>query len=110
MSQRRLTPTASTRMIINDSIMVRNRAPIRYITQLGVTGAWAGGGTGGVGGSVGGAGGAGDSGGGVGGIICNGTGDIDGWGADGGAGDSVVKALTALQALLVFGLIALTFQ
>ncbi len=91
--------------------MVRDRAPIRYITQPGVIGAWAGEGTGGVGGSDGGAGGGTDDGGGViGGIAGDGTGDITGGGTDGVGGDSVVKALTALQALLVSELIALTFQ
>lgn len=29
-------------MVINSKIMVRSRAPIRYITQSGVVGAWAG--------------------------------------------------------------------
>ena len=93
--------------------MVRDRAPIRYITQPGVIGAWAGEGTGGVGGSDGGAGGGtddGGGGGGIGGIAGDGTGDITGGGTDGVGGDSVVKALTALQALLVSELIALTFQ
>jgi len=97
-------------MIINSSIMVRDRAPIRYITQSGVVGAWAGDGTGGVGGSDGGAGGTDGGGGGIGGIAGSGTGDITGGGTVGVGGDSVVKALTALQALLVSELIALTFQ
>jgi len=81
--------------------MVRDRAPIRYITQPGVIGAWTGEGTGGVGGSDGGAGGGtdGDVGGGIGGIAGSGTGDITGGGTDGVGSDSVVKALTALQAL-----------
>ena len=93
--------------------MVRDRAPIRYITQPGVIGVWAGDGTGGVGGSDGGAGVGtdGDVGGsGIGGIAGRGAGDITGGGTDGVGGDSVVKALTALQALLVSELIALTFQ
>lgn len=91
--------------------MVRDRAPIRYITQPGVIGVWAGDGTGGVGGSDGGAG-VGTDGdvGGVGGIVGSGAGDITGGGTDGVGSDSVVKALTALQALLVSELVALTFQ
>lgn len=90
--------------------MIRDKVPIRYITQLGVTGVWAGGGaggdgSGGAGGSTGGAGG---------GMAGSGTGDISGGvgggGTDGVGGDSVVKALTALQALWVSELIALIFQ
>jgi len=98
-------------MIINSSIMVRDRTPIRYITQLGAIASWAGDGAGGVGGSDGGGGvGTDGDGGGVGGIAGSGAGDITGGGTDGVGGDSVVKALTALQALLVSELIALTFQ
>ncbi len=92
--------------------MVRSKAPIRYNTQLGVVGAWVDGaaaGGGGSGGEVGG--------GGVGGIVGvtrSGTGDtITGGvdvGIDGVGAESVVKALTALQALWVSGLTALTFQ
>ena len=96
-------------MIINSRIIIRDRTPIRYITQLGAIASWAGDGTGGVGGSGGGAGGS--IGGGVGGGIAgSGTGDITGGGTVGVEGDSVVKALTALQALRVSELIALTFQ
>jgi len=86
-------------MVITNIMMVRNKAPIKYITQSGVVGVWVGGG--GIGGSTGCAG-AGNTGGGAGdggvagtGIRIGGTGvdtDEDGNG-------SVVKVLTALQAL-----------
>ena len=91
--------------------MTRNKAPIRYTIQSGVAGAWAGGG--GIGGSTAGTGGAG---GGTGDIAdgCGGIGNIidgdAGGDTDGAEGDSVVKAPTALQALWVLELIALTFQ
>ena len=81
-------------MVINSSIIVRNKAPIRYFTQSGVVG-WGGAGGGGDGGgSVGAGGGAGA---GTGASVSSG-------------GDSVVKAPTALQSLRVSPLIALTFQ
>ena len=89
--------------------MVSSRVPIRYITQSGVVGVWAGGGVGdgGTGGSTGGGGGVdvGD------GTVGNGTDDMTGGSTgDGVMGDSVVKAPTALQALWVLALTALTFQ
>ena len=103
----------SARMMINVRIMVRSRVPIKYITQLGMLRGWAVAGAGGV--------------------ICIGVGwvgmgvnvvvgavsrgvtgvgdslsvDVDTatvW------GDSVVKAPTALQALWVLALTALTRQ
>ena len=69
--------------------MVRSRPPTRYTTQWGTIG-WGG---------DGGGGGSGDS-------------TVGGGGEGGGGegGDSVVKAPTALQSLLVSELIALTFQ
>ena len=75
----------------------------------GWTGVGAGGGTGGtrsVG--VGTGGGAGGAGGEVGGVVVDGAEDISVFDAEGG--DSVMKAPTALQALQVSPLIALTFQ
>ena len=69
--------------------MVRSKAPIRYITQSGVTGVWAGD-------SVAGGG---------------GNGGETGAGGGGGVGaELVTKAPTALQALWVSELTALTFQ
>ena len=98
-------------MIINSRIIIRDRTPIRYITQPGAIASGAGDGAGGVGGSDGGGGvGTDGDGGGIGGIAGSGAGDITGVGTDGVGGDSVVKALTALQVLLVSELIALTFQ
>lgn len=104
-------PTTSTRMVIINSMMTRSKAPRAYSTQSGVVGDWAGaGGTGGsddVGGTgVGSAGGEAGGGVGAGTTIC---GDTDG-GADELCGDSVLKVPTALQALRVLELMALTFQ
>ena len=105
-------------MIISSRIMIINRAPIRYITQLGVAGTWTvfggGGGRGrGAGGSIGCS-----SDGGTDAVAGTGVAEEFGGGADccgdGGVGvstgDSVVKAPTALQALLVWKLVAITFQ
>ena len=79
--------------------MVRSKAPIRYITQSGVVGAWAGGGGSGGGGGGTGLGAVGGKGVGAG---C-GTGKIIDGNAGGGieevGNESVVKVPTALQAL-----------
>ena len=72
-------------MIMNNNVMVRSRAPTRYFTQSGMVG-W------------------GDAGDGVDGD------DVSDGGDDSDGGDSVVKAPTALQALQVSELPALTFQ
>jgi hypothetical protein len=107
-------PTTSTRMVIINSMMTRSKAPRAYINQSGVVGDWAGaGGSGGSGGSggVGGTG-VGSTGGEAGNSVGAGTtadGDADG-GAEELWGDSVVKVPTALQALRVLELMALTFQ
>lgn len=92
--------------------MVKSKAPIRYITQSGVIGVWSGdsvAGGGGNGGETGAGGGDG-----IVGIIGSGTGDITAGGTVVGAGgigaELVAKAPTALQALWVSELMALTFQ
>ena len=94
--------------------MVRSKAPIRYITQSGVIGVWSGDSVAGGGGNGGGTGaGVGD---GVVGITGRGTGtgDMTAGGTVVGAGgvgaELVAKAPTALQALWVSELMALTFQ
>ena len=76
-------------MVIISSTMTRPNRPKRYIVQSGMAG-WAGAGGGDGGDGAGGGAGAGVS-------FC-------------GGGDSVVKALTALQSLEVLAPIALTFQ
>ena len=93
----RLTPVASTRILITSSMIVRSKAPIRYITQSGIVVVWTGGegGTGGVGGGGVGADGVAGNGTGTGSII-----DVDaGKGTDRVGGDSVVKTPVALQSL-----------
>ena len=97
--------------------MVRSRAPIRYIIQSGVIGACAGAGVGVVIGGSTGVGGSCGSGGGTDGVAGSSgitTGGIAGGAGSNGSGsvggDFVVKALTALQALRVLELIAITFQ
>ena len=112
--------------------MARSKEPIRYTTQLGVVLSWSsvgagdagGGGNGGTGGCA--------SVGSIAGVVAGdaasvgaegvdfGAGSVTGTGTDGASGadvtidavggDSMVKAPTALQALWVFELIALTFQ
>ena len=69
-------------MVISNSIMVRSRPPIRYITQPGMVGWGRGEGGGGAGGGAG-----------------VGSDLLGGDDSDGGGGDAVVKAPTALQAL-----------
>ena len=79
--------------MINSSIMIRDRAPIKYFTQSGMVG-W--GGAGGDEGSW---------------DDEDDWDDEDGWGDGARVGcDSVVKALAALQSLQVSELVALTFQ
>ncbi len=88
-------------MITNSRRIVRRRAPIRYITQLGVIGAWAGvvGGDG-AGGNINGGGG--DIGEGMVGRGNDIVGDSAGDGTGGTGVDSVVKAPTALQARRIY--------
>ena len=117
--------TTSVRMTINVSMIVRSRAPIRYITQVEGFGDWTIAGMGSAvrgGGAVVGYGGViriGDGGVGRGVNVFVGAGGFARGGSAGlaggavatsAAGESVVKAPAALQELRVLALMALTFQ